>query len=93
MVKSQNLRRLETFHNRCVRSIVGVTRHQQWQERISSRQLAEDLGMEEKMSDMLAKHCLRWLGHVARVNDSQSPKQILFGKLHSKRPCHGAKRR
>ena len=48
MVKSHNLRHLEIFLNRCVRSIEGVTRHQQWQERISSCQLAEDLGMEEK---------------------------------------------
>ena len=30
-------RRLDSFHNRCIRSILGVTKYQQWKEKLSSR--------------------------------------------------------
>ena len=46
-IKAHHLRRLNVFHNRCVRTILGVTRYQQWKERMSSRQLSRDFGMEE----------------------------------------------
>ena len=35
--------------------------------------------MEEQMSDILINHWLRWLVHVARMDDE--PKQMLFGEL------------
>ena len=50
-------------------------------------------GMEELISDVLTNHRLRCLGHVARMDDERLPKQMLFGELASKRPCHGAKKR
>ena len=93
VVKSDSLRRLESFHNQCVRSILGVTKHHQWKNRITTRQLASDFGMSESMSAILSRHHLCWLGHVAQMDDSRLPKQILFGELLPKRPCHGVKRR
>ena len=92
-VKSDNLRHLQTFHNQCVRSIMGITKYQQWQDKIPSQELAKDFGMEELISDVLTNHRLRWLGHVTRMDDKRLPKQMLFGELASKRPCHGAKKR
>ena len=67
---------------------MGVTKHQQWRERITSRRLAAAFGMEETMPNLLMKQRLRWLGHVARM-----PKQLLFGELEKKRASHGTKRR
>ena len=92
-VKAHSLRRLSGFHNRCIRSIMGVSKVQQWKERITSTELAEEFGMTETMKDILMRHRLRWLGHIARMDDHRLPKQLLFGELQRKRPRHGTKRR
>jgi len=92
-IKAHNMRRLGGFHNRCVRTIMGVTKYQQWKERITSKELASAFGMEETMEELLRKHRLRWLGHVARMDDHRLPKQMLFGELLKSRPPHGVRRR
>ena len=92
-VKADSLRRMRGFHNRCIRSMLGVSRLQQWKQRITSRELAEAIGMTESMTEILRRHRLRWLGHVARMDDSRMPKQLLFGELMRLHPRHGTKRR
>ena len=72
---------------------MGVTRFQQWKERITSEKIAAACGMEETMEHLLMKQRLRWLGHPARMESSRMPKQLLFGELERKRPSHGTKRR
>ena len=68
-IKSHNLRRLSGFHNRCICTIMGMTRQQQWEKRVTSKQLSAACAMEETMEELLLKHRLQWLGHVARMND------------------------
>ena len=92
-VKAASVRRLRGFHNRCIRSMLGVSRLQQWREKITSRKLAETFGMTEDVTEMLRRHRLRWIGHVARMNNTRIPKQLLFGELMRPRPSHGCKRR
>ena len=92
-VKAEMMRRMNGFHNRCIRTIMGVTKYQQWRERITSRRLAAAFGMEETMTHILMGYRLRWLGHLARMEPSRMPKQLLFGELERKRPSHGTKRR
>ena len=53
-VKSPGVRRLESFHNRCIRMILGVSRTQQWKERITSTELADRFGMTENMEENIA---------------------------------------
>jgi len=80
-VKSPSIRRLEGFHNRCVRVIMGVSKTRQWKERITSRELAGWFGITENMADIIRKHRCRWLGHLVRMDNSRIPKQLLFGEL------------
>ncbi len=92
-IKAHSLRRLNGFHNRCIRTIMGVTKRQQWKQRITSKELAAAFGMTETMAELLRRHRLSWLGHVARMDTHRLPKQLLFGELWKTRPQHGVKRR
>ena len=76
-----------------IRTILGVTRYQQWRHQITSAQLASEFGMEEPLEDLLMAYRLRWLGHLGRVGEERLPMKILFGELEKRRPCHGAKKR
>jgi hypothetical protein len=44
--KTESMRQLNGFHNRCVRTIMGITKYQQWKEKITSKRLAAAFGME-----------------------------------------------
>ena len=90
-LKAVSVRRMRGFHNRCIRSMLGVSRLQQSKERVTSRELA--VGMTENVAEILRRHRLRWLGHVARMEDSRMPKQLLFGELERPQPRHSTKRR
>ena len=35
-IKAPYVRRLRSFHNRCIRTILGVSKYQQWRDRITS---------------------------------------------------------
>lgn len=91
--KHDTKRKLEVFHNRCLRGIMGITSRQQRMEHISSVQIAKQFGMEESLEDLIVARRLRWLGHVARMDDHRLPKKILFGWLPQRRPAHGTKMR
>ena len=83
------MRRLEVLHNRCVRGILGVSRHQQWRDHISTEQLAVQFGMGDGIGVLLVQRRLHWLGHVARKGDNRLPKQLLL----TVRPSHGPRLR
>ena len=92
-LKAPLLRRLDTFHRQCVRTILSVTRDQQWQEHLSSEDLAKRSGMPASLEEAIRANRLRWLGHLARMDDTRLPKQILFAEGTNTRPRHGPKRR
>ncbi|XP_038064799.1 uncharacterized protein LOC119735166 [Patiria miniata] len=69
-------RRLNAFHLRCLRSILGLT----WRDRVPNTEIlwrTECLDMRT----LLQKRRLRWIGHVIRMDDACLPKYILFGEL------------
>ena len=84
---------LETFNNRCLRGILGITHVQQREERITSSQVRKKIGMTELIAEMVTLRRLRWLGHMARMSDTRMPKQALFGRFKKARPFHGVKMR
>ena len=92
-LKAKEARKLNSFHNRCVRAILGVTRYKQRKERLTTRQLMKTFGMQKSILDIILEQRLRWLGHVGRMEETRLPKKILFGELRKTRPRHGTKRR
>ena len=89
----RHLKRLNSFHHRCIRSALGITNQQQWRERISSEMVRKRWGDEETITTKLLKRRLEWLGHVARMPNYRIPKITLFSWLPQPRPRCGPKRR
>ena len=80
-------RQLERFHQRALRSILGI----RWQDRATNTEIFEKTNCIS-IEAVLLKSCLRWTGHVMRMEDHRIPKQLLFGELeqgHRRqgRPC------
>ena len=86
-------RKLESFNNKCLRRILGITKAQQRTGRITSAEVRRRFGVEEMLEDVVAAKRLRWAGHVARMKDCRLPKRLMFGWLPQKRPAHGTKQR
>ena len=76
--KRVHSRKFEVFHNRCLRAIMGITTEQQRTNHISSVQVSQMFGMEESMEDLILRRRLRWLGHVARMDDSCLPRRAVW---------------
>ncbi|XP_065197607.1 uncharacterized protein LOC135829129 [Sycon ciliatum] len=92
-VKVTYVHRLTVVHRSCIRSILGVSRIQQWEDRLTSVELGRRFGMSLDISDLLRQHRLRWLGHIARMEELRTPQQMVFGELYATRPRHGPKKR
>ena len=76
--KQKDIRRLEGFHHHCLRSILGIGRMQQCLQHISNKRMQQWVGMPTSLEVMIACRRLQWLGHVARMDNSRLPKQLLF---------------
>ncbi len=48
--------------------------------------------MKEEWYQQCQDRRLQWLGHLGRMEDKRLHKQVLFGELKKKRPCHGVKK-
>ena len=88
-LKAEHVRRLTMFHNHCMRTILGVTRYQQWEQRLISKTLANRFGMDWLILDKR----MQWLGDLGRIGDGKLPKGMPFGELRKKKACHGTKKR
>lgn len=62
---------------------------------LQTSQMHENLMFEMKklVGEMVMLRRMRWLGYVARMDDSKMPKQVLLGHLSKARPFHGVKMR
>ena len=73
---SRQERRLNAFHLRCLRRLLGIT----WQDRVTNIDVLAEAGMPS-MFAILTQRRLRWLGHVTRMDEGRVPKVMLFGEL------------
>ena len=89
----KHLKRLDGFHHRCIRTVLGITSRQQWEQRITSASTREQWGDLEAVTTKVAKRRMEWLGHLVRMSDVRTPKRMLFGWLPKTRPASGPRRR
>ena len=73
---SRQEQRLNSFHLRCIRRILGIS----WQQNITNDEVFKRVGIPSMFS-ILGKRRIRWLCHVARMEDGRKPKDILYGEL------------
>ena len=85
--------KLNTFHHRCIRIILGISNRQQWSEHITTSDVRRRWGDEETAAEKVRKRRLEWLGHVARMPDDRIPKTTLFSWLPQACPRCGPRRR
>ncbi len=89
----RQVKKLNTFHHRCVRAVLGISNQQQWDERITMAEVRRRWGDEDLVSDKIQMKRLEWLGHLARMQDHRIPKSVLFGWLSQPRPRGGPRKR
>ena len=84
-----HLRLLERFHQRCLRTILNI----HWSDFTTNTEVlmqAETISIEA----LLLRSQLRWVGHVARMEDHRLPKIVLYCELSSgHRNIRGPKKR
>ena len=86
-------KKLNSFHHRCIRIILGISNRQQWSERITMMEIRRRWGDTELATDKIRVKRLEWLGHLARMPDERLPKSVLFGWLPEPRPRCGPRKR
>ena len=70
--------RLLSFHNACVRRMCRVNRWHTRQFTISQADLEKRMGMTS-IAVKIRRKQLRWAGHVARMEGSRLPRQLISG--------------
>ena len=85
--------KLESFHHRCLRAILGISKNQQWEQRITSQEIRQRWGDTATVTQKVAARRLEWLGHLARMPEHRLPQKCLFGWLPQPRPRGGPRKR
>ena len=80
-------RKLKVFHMMCLRKISGVTRWAQQRDGLPNDHVMKFLGVPT-IEELLHQNRLRWMGHVARMDNSRMPKQALFSFLPPEMGVH-----
>ena len=89
VVYRRHLKQLERFHQRCLRSILGI----HWITHTPDTEVLEKANTIS-IEAHIHRHRLRWVGHVIRLDDDRIPKQLLYGELSvGSRPQHKPKKR
>ena len=75
--RSKQEHTLNAFYMRYLRRILGIT----WQDKVTYISVL-DRAKVPSMYSLLQQRCLRWLGHVVRMEDDRIPKDLLYGELN-----------
>jgi len=69
-------KKLESFHHRCLRTILNVN----WHQYIADHKVVE-MSKLPSIHAMLLKRRLQWFGHISRMEDNRIPKQVCYGQI------------
>ena len=75
-VTQADVQRLNVFHLRCLRRLLGITRLDKW-----AAKAICDKCLVKQVPEYLTASRLRWLGHMERMSDWEYSKLILHGTL------------
>ena len=92
-LNTEHVRCLNSSYNCRITTILGVTKYQQWEQRLTSKILASKFGMEWSIPNAIMDKQLKWLGHLGRMDDERLAKKLLFREIRKRRACHGPKKR
>ena len=72
-LKAEYVRHLTSFHNRCMRTILGVTKIQAVgaETDCNNKSLTRRFGMDRR---------LKWLGQFGHMEEGSFPKKLAFGE-------------
>ena len=84
----RQIRLLERFHQRYLRSILGI----KWQDYVSNGEVLKRASLPSIESILLQVH-LRWAGNFTRMDDVCMPKAVFFSELQEGKRGHGAPRK
>lgn len=85
----RHIQKLDQFHMRCLRRIANI----KWEDKVPNTSVLEKCGTTGIEAFILKKQ-LRWAGHIVRMPDTRTPKQVFFGQLQAgKRLASGPRRR
>ena len=76
----EQMRRLQQFYNRCLRTLAGHTRWTMTRDHVSDAAIRTALGARP-LPELVDRACLRWYGHVVRMSVTRLPQQMLYGKM------------
>ena len=76
VVYRKQIRLLERFHQRCLRSILGI----KWQNYVSNEETLKRDSLP-RIESVLLQVQLRWAGNVTRMENICMPKVVFFSKL------------
>ena len=84
----KQIRLLERFHQRCLRSILGI----KWQDHVSNEEVLKRASLPS-IESILLQVQLRWAGHVTRMEDVRTPKAVFFSEIQERKSDRGAPRK
>jgi len=83
------MNRLRVFQAACVRAMCRVTMHHVWEQRISTKDLEKQLGLQP-IDVYLHRRQLAWAGHVSRMDwDVRIARKLLTSWCKAARPACG----
>ena len=84
----RHIRRLDQFHMRCLRQIVGI----KWQDMVPNTEVLEQCGTWG-IEFHIKRAQLRWSGHLVRMTDDRIPKALFYGQLKTGGRTRGGQRK
>jgi hypothetical protein len=91
-LRAEDLRRLQVFDHRCLRSMAGIGWHKRIRNEVIRKRVFGD-ATGTSLEECIQHHKLRWLGHVLRMPSYRLPRKVLFSVPNSEwRKTRGGQR-